>query len=110
VFEVWDVVLAALALTALYSAFEEISGREPLFERLLLLTGLLTLVIVLSQLINDPPAAADASKETGVWLALGGAALMTLGGFLSSTHISVAVVTDGPRTETRATEPLDRER
>ena len=110
VFEVWDVVLAALALTALYSAFEEVSGREPLFERLLLLTGLLALVIVLSQLINDPPAAADASKETGVWLALGGAALMTLGGFLSSTHISVALVTDGPRTETRATEPLDRER
>lgn len=110
VFEVWDVVLAALALTALYSAFEEISGREPLAERLLLLTGLLALVIVLSQVINDPPAASGAGKESGVWLALGGAALMTLGGVLSSTHISVALVTDGPRTETRATEPLDRER
>jgi hypothetical protein len=110
VFEVWDVVLAALALTALYSAFEEISGREPLAERLLLLTGLLALVIVLSQLINDPPAATDAGKESGIWLALGGAALMALGGLLSSTHISVALVSDGPRTETRATEPLDRER
>jgi hypothetical protein len=110
VFEVWDVVLAALALTALYSAFEEIAGREPLAERLLLLTGLLALVIVLSQVINDPPAATDAGKESGIWLALGGAALMALGGVLSSTHISVALVTDGPRTETRATEPLDRER
>jgi hypothetical protein len=110
VFEVWDVVLAALALTALYAAFEEVSGREPLAERLLLLTGLLALVIVLSQVINDPPAASGADRESGLWLALGGAALMAIGGFLAGTHVSVALVTDSHRTETRATEPLDRER
>lgn len=110
VFEVWDVVLAALALVALYSAFEEISGREPLAERLLPLVGVIAFVIVLSQLINDPPAATDAAADTGVWLALAGSALMALGGILTSSHISIALVTDGDRGETRPTEPIDRER
>ncbi|MGH2922698.1 MAG: hypothetical protein ACRDKH_01530 [Solirubrobacterales bacterium] len=111
VFEVWDLVLAGLALVALYSAFEEVSGREPLAERLLPLVGIAALVIVISQVINDPPAATGAGNDTGIWLALAGSALMALGGVLASTHVSVALVTNPREREgTRATEPLDRER
>jgi hypothetical protein len=110
VFEVWDLVLAAFALVTIYSAFEEVSGREPLAESLLPLVGLGAFVIVISQVINDPPAATGAGNDTGIWLALAGSALMALGGILTSSHISVALVTDGDRTTTRATEPLDRER
>ena len=109
VFEVWDVVLAALALITLYSAFEDISGREPLADRLLPLIGAVAFVIVLSQVLNDPPAAAEADKETGIWLALAGTALMALGGFLASSHVSVSLNTDRrDRGDTAATEPVSR--
>lgn len=109
VFEVWDVVLAALALLVLYVGFEHASGRTGLGGRPLLAAGLVALAIVISQLLSDPPAAAGADKDTGIWLALAGVALMALGGILSSWRISVRLVTD-PRSggETRATEPIDR--
>ena len=121
-FEVWDVVLAVIAVLALYASFEEVSGRTEFSERWFLALALATLVIVISQILNQPPAAAEAGKEVGVWLALGAALLLTLAGLLSTARISLAVVTDGggrrgldrragsdePPDAERPTEPVDR--
>jgi hypothetical protein len=58
-----------------------------------LIGALVTIVIVLSQLVNDPPAivASGRGHAVGIWLALGGAALMVVGALLAWAHISLAV-------------------
>jgi hypothetical protein len=56
-------------------------------------------VIVLSQLINHPPAGIGDDVETGLWLGLGGAALMLAGAILSTARIAIAVE---PRTRASA--------
>ena len=56
--------------------------------------ALVTLVIVVTQIINDPPAVAGGGgpdKDVGIWLALGGAGLMVAGALLATIHISLAV-------------------
>ncbi|HWC27461.1 MAG TPA: hypothetical protein VG474_12815 [Solirubrobacteraceae bacterium] len=68
VFEVWDLVLAALAIAAL--------------------------VIVLYAILDPPPVVGglpDGDPGTGLWLALVGAVLMTAGAVLSAARISVAI-------------------
>ena len=60
----------------------------------MLAAALLALVVVLTQIVNDPPAVAGSGgpdKDIGIWLALGGAGLMTVGAVLATTHISLAV-------------------
>ena len=94
VFEVIDLALAAIALACLVAAAARLGlgvpGGRALSNRIALL-GVLALVLVVSQVINHPPAAVDADPETGIWLGLGGAALLALGGLLSATRISFAV-------------------
>jgi hypothetical protein len=88
VFEVIDLALAVLALDALAAAAERIALRElrpvplPLW-----VAGVTAFVLVGSQLVNHPPAAIGSSLDTGAWLALGGAALMLVGGLLSRARI-----------------------
>lgn len=98
VFEVLDLVLAALAVGCLLGAAArlglELPGGRALWDRFAVL-GVLALVIVLSQLINHPPAAVGEYTKTGLWLGLGGAALLALGGLLSVTRISFAVEVEG---------------
>ena len=56
--------------------------------------ALLAFVIVLSQVVNDPPAVAGpngSEQDTGIWLALAGTALMVAGAVLSSARIAIAV-------------------
>jgi hypothetical protein len=57
--------------------------------------ALFTILVVLSQVLNDPPAVAngDAGKEIGIWLALGGAALMVVGSVLAYARISLVFET-----------------
>lgn len=98
VFEALDLVLAALALACLLGAAARLGlalpGGRGLSSRLAAL-GVLALVLVLSQLINHPPAAVGEDPEVGLWLGLGGAALLALGGLLSVTRISLAVDVEG---------------
>ena len=67
--------------------------------------ALFTIFVVVSQVLNDPPAVAggDRGKEIGIWLALGGAFLMTAGSLLAFARISLAV-------ETRAGPGRERDR
>ncbi len=98
VFEVLDLVLAALALACLLGAAARLGVGVPggrALGRHFAVLGVLALVLVLSQVINHPPAAVDRDPETGLWLGLGGAGLMALGGLLSITRISLAVDVEG---------------
>jgi len=94
VFEVWDVVLAASALACLLAAADRLGLAIPggrALSRWFIALGVLSLVIVLSQAINHPPAALEADADTGLWLGLGGAALLALGAVLSTARISLEV-------------------
>jgi hypothetical protein len=55
--------------------------------------GLLALLIVVSQLVNDPPAVAGGGRghQIGIWLALAGAVLIVGGSLLSVARISLAL-------------------
>jgi hypothetical protein len=90
-FEVWDLVLAALGLSAVWLAGSQlVLGADPR-PGALQLAGGAAFVIVISQLVNHPPAAQGASLEAGSWVALGGSAVMACGGVLSVTDISLSV-------------------
>jgi peptidoglycan/LPS O-acetylase OafA/YrhL len=56
--------------------------------------SVLALIVVVSQILNDPPAVAfndDIGKEIGIWLALSGSAVMVAGSVLGFARISLAV-------------------
>ena len=95
VFEFLDLLLTALALGALFALASAVGAvRTPVRPGVLLGIGLLALIIVLSQVVNDPPAVAGPSgrdQATGIWLALGGAALMVVGAVLSTARIAISV-------------------
>jgi hypothetical protein len=95
VFEFLDLLLVGLALVTLGSLAGAMGViRTPLRPGLPLGIALLALVIVASQLVNDPPAVAGPNgrdQDTGIWLALAGAALMVAGAVLSAARIAIAV-------------------
>ena len=97
VFEVLDLVLAGLALTAVISLAEAMGARVPsgmaLGTALALPLGMLAMLIVLSQLVNDPPAIVGTERgpDVGIWLALAGALLTVGGSLLSVARISLAL-------------------
>jgi hypothetical protein len=107
VFEVWDLVLAALALGAMWVALANAVWEAPLRDGALSLLGGAALVIVVSQLINHPPAAQGASLQSGAWLGLGGAALIAAAGALSAANVSLSLSmsSGGRRERQRADEP-----
>ncbi len=106
-FEVLDLVLVALSLATLLALAGEAGlsvPRSAVAGRALPLS-VVTLVIVVSQLVNDPPLVvgdAGPGHAVGSWLALGGAVLMTGGSLLAGTRISLAV--DVRRREPRSSE------
>ena len=114
VFEVIDLLLAAIALLAL-STFLSRSGFEPrLPDAPLLLLGGAAVVLTGSQLIDGPPAVtlSELEVQTGAWLALAGAALLLAGAFMSVARVSFSVEhrepPPDPDTETVKMRPPDR--
>lgn len=92
VFEVWDLVLATAALAALVAIAGRMGVGTPRPSSWLLVPAVVAFVVVVSQLIDHPPAAgADSDPETGIWLALVGASLMLAGVLLAVARISVAL-------------------
>jgi hypothetical protein len=93
IFEVIDLLLAAIALLVL-STFATRSGfKHRLPEAPLLVLGAVALVLTVSQIVDDPPAVAfsELDPQIGAWLALAGAALLLAGAFLSVARVSLAV-------------------
>lgn len=111
VFEVLDLALAVLAVIAILTVANAVGARlgEGLRvgSRALLPVALVALLIVVSQLLNDPPAVAgsEADPDLGIWLALAGALLMAAGSLLSVARISVAL--DVEQRERRAPAAAD---
>ena len=91
-FEVLDLLLVVLALVTLVVLVDALGVlHTPLRSGTPLVIGVVALVVVLSQLVNHPPAGFGRDVETGLWLGLAGAALMLAGAILSTARIAIAV-------------------
>jgi hypothetical protein len=92
VFEIIDLLLAALSVTTL-----ALSGarwgliRRSVWKLPLWVPGATAFVLVVSQLINHPPAAQGSHIETGAWIALVGTALMLAGGLLARGRVVITI-------------------
>jgi hypothetical protein len=121
IFELVDIVLAALAVAAIVAVLPLRRSGEPAAVGLVPDAWLppiaaAAIVIVAVSLLNDPPPVAGASPEAGAWIGLAGALLMMAGAVLARARISLVVSTRAaegapPRgpTEVRPTEPLGRD-
>ena len=92
-FELIDLLLAAIALAAVstFLSRSDIEARLP--QAPLLVLGGAALVLTASQLINEPPAVAggDLGLQTGAWLALAGSLFLVAGAFMSVARVSFTV-------------------
>ena len=103
VFEALDLVLAATALIALAFAARSL-GLVPIGSMAATTACAVAFVVVVSQLIDQPPAVLDEGPEVGAWLALAGATVMLVGALLSRTGISLALNVERPGVHGGATE------
>jgi hypothetical protein len=115
VFEFLDLLLTGLAVVMLVSLADAIGlVRSGMRSGVPLVVAALALVIVLTQVVNDPPAVAARDgndQDIGLWLALAGAALMVAGAVLSTARIAIAVEPrerGGARVVTGSEEPAAR--
>jgi hypothetical protein len=110
VFEFVDLLLVLLALVTIASLAGGLGLLKPAVSPgLSLAVALFTVFVVLTQIVNDPPAVAGPGpdKDLGIWLALSGSALMVAGAVLGYAHISLAVETRPRATRHEdTTEPL----
>jgi hypothetical protein len=114
VFEVWDLVLAAIAVAAVAAVVPVRRGSAAddslVPESWLPALGGAALVIVVVALVNHPPAARDAGLEVGAWLALGASIVLAVGAVLSRARISLVITlqsNDQSRPAPPPTEPVD---
>lgn len=93
-FEVWDLVLLALALGSLLGLLAELGielpGAGSLRSAVPVMAGV-AVVVVASQALNHPPAAIGHAAASGQWLALAGAGLLACGAALRVSGLSLAV-------------------
>ncbi len=110
VFEVWDLVLALLAVGALAAVAGRLGYAPARPPSWILVTAFGALVIVLHAILNPPPVARglpDGDPAIGLWLALVASVLMAAGAVISVARISVAISTAGPaHTPPRAADPV----
>jgi hypothetical protein len=102
VFEVWDVVLAVLAIAALVMAVGLVVPETAVLEAgaLPFVVGAVV-VIVASQIVDPPPAAGGEPRAIGCWIALGAAALQLAGAVLTISRVSFAISVEGRDTRRR---------
>jgi hypothetical protein len=95
VFEFLDLLLVLLALATIASLAGGLGlARSAPSPGVSLAVALFTVLVVASQVVNDPPAVAGEvgpGKDVGIWLALAGSGLMVLGAVLAYARISLAV-------------------
>jgi len=96
IFEVWDLVLAALAIVALVAVASRMGVGRQRPSSWLIGPAIGALVIVLYAIVNPPPLARtiDGDPDVGLWLALAASILMAAGALLSVARISVAFTPD----------------
>jgi hypothetical protein len=95
VFEVWDLVLAAIGIAAVAAVVPVRHGdaveRTAVPQRWLPVLGGAALLIVAVSLINHPPAARGSALEVGAWIGLAAAIVLTAGAILSRARISLVI-------------------
>jgi hypothetical protein len=96
VFEVVDLLLAALAIAALVLVAGMLAGGAEIADRrwLPVLAGI-ALVLVVASIIQPPPAAAGRDVDTGAWVAFGATLGMLVGAVLSLGKVSFSVAVEG---------------
>lgn len=94
-FELVDILLAALALATIAWAIEGIArpNKARIPDALGIVAGPVALVLIVVSIIDDPPLVANfgTELEAGVWVALAGAVVMTIGALLRFARISISV-------------------
>ena len=91
-FEVVDVLLAALGVLSLVGGLGTLAPDTTIVERRWLLPIVLAVtVLVVAEIIDPPPAAADLTADTGAWIAFGAAIVMLIGAVLSLGRVSISV-------------------
>ena len=105
VFEAVDLLLAFLAIAGLYAVARIVGafGRA-VDARWLLVIATVALVLVVTAMINNPPAVVGAELESGAWISFAGAVVMLVGAVLSTNRVSVEI-SFAPRAS-RAREPV----
>jgi hypothetical protein len=91
-FELADILLAALCVLAILLALplpRPAMLGDSVAARWIPWLGPAALVFVAVTLLNDPPSVDGLSPDVGIWLGLGGAVLLTVGGLLGRARISV---------------------
>jgi hypothetical protein len=95
-FEVVEVMLATLAVTALVIVTGLLAPDLEYVERRWLPPVVLGIVLlVAAELVNPPPAAGDQAPATGAWIALGSALVMFAGAVLTFGRVSFALSVEG---------------
>lgn len=96
VFEIADLLLAALAVAGVIGAVGLLTPDVDYVDKRALpwIVGV-SFVVVAAQVMDPPPAAAEQAIGTGAWLALVGAALMVAGAVLSFSKVSFNVAVEG---------------
>ena len=95
VFEFNDLLLVGLALVTLAvlaASMRLLRASVP--PGVALAVAVLALLVVLSQIVNDPPAVVGDNgreQDTGIWLSLVGTFLMVAGSVLSTVRLAIAV-------------------
>jgi hypothetical protein len=95
VFELVDIVLVVCALLIVV----QLAGgmgliKPPASPAVALIVALFALTVVLTQLVNDPPAVAGRNgpdRDIGIWIAMAGTLLMAVGALLATAQISLAI-------------------
>jgi hypothetical protein len=98
-YEFLDLLLLLLALATIVSLAGGLGLVRPAVSPgVSLAVSVFTILVVLSQVVNDPPAIVGTGRghAVGIWLALGGAALMVAGAVLGYAQISLAIETRRP--------------
>jgi hypothetical protein len=96
VFEVVEVLLVALAVTALVIAVGQLAPDLDYAERRWLPAVVLgAALLVIAEIVDPPPAAAGADPETGAWLAFGAVLAMFAGTVLTFGRVRFAVSVEG---------------
>jgi hypothetical protein len=101
-FEVVEVLLVALAVTALVIAVGQLAPDLDYLERRWLPAVVLAIaLLVAAEMINPPPAAGDEDLGAGIWLAFGAAVVMFIGTVLTFGRVRFAVSVEGRQVRER---------
>ena len=101
-FEVVEVLLVALAVTALVIAVGQLAPDLDYLERRWLPAVVLGIaLLVAAEMVDPPPAAGGEDPTTGAWLAFGAAIAMFVGTVLTFGRLRFAVSVEGRQVRER---------